>query len=195
MKQTPHIDRQHVKELIHRDELAEGLLKARDWIRGHLETVVIGLLVLAAAIFGAVFFINGQKQKSLEAAKLLNEAHQIFLQSGQVSPEQAASAYGQAYAKFQAVATTYDGSPQALDAKLGMANTQYALGKYADAEREYTLLDSGDAKDAIAALAALGKARSLEAQGKAAEAKSAYLAVLARYPGSLVEAQATAATK
>lgn len=195
MKQTPHIDRQHVKQMLHRDELGEGLLKARDWIRGHLEAVVIGALVLAATVFGIVFFINGQKQKDLEASKLLNEAHQIFLQSGQVAPEQAASAYGQAYAKFQAVATTYDGTEQAQDAKLGMANAQYAMGKFADAEREYAQLDSGKAGDAIGALAAYGKARALEAQGKAADAKNAYLAAANRYPGSAVQALAEAASK
>ncbi len=195
MKQTPHIDRQHVKQMIHRDEFTEGLLKARDWIRGHLETVVIGVLVAAALVFGIVFFINGQKQKDLEASKLLNEAHQVFLQSGQVAPEQAAAAYGQAYAKFQAVASTYDGTPQAQDAKLGMANAQYAMGKFDDAARTYGELDSGKNGDAIGALAAFGKARSLEALGKAADAKNAYLAAANRYPGSPIQAQAEAAAK
>ena len=195
MKQTPHIDRQHVKQMLHRDELSDSLLKARDWVRSHLETVVIGALVLAAAIFGVVFFVNGQKQKDLEASKLLNEAHQIFLQSGQVAPEQAAAAYGQAYAKFQAVATTYDGSEQAQDARLGMANAQYAMGKFADAEREYSLLDSGKKGDAIGALAAYGKARALEAEAKAADAKNAYKAAAERYPGSAIQALAEAAAK
>jgi len=170
-------------------------MRSRDWVRGHLETVVIGVLVAAALVFGVVFFFNGQKQKDLEASKLLNEAHQIFQQSGQVQADQVLGAYAQAYAKFQSVATAYDGTPQALDAKLGMANAQFAMGKYTEAQQEYGLLDSGDAKDPIAALAVYGKAKALEAQGKGAEALAAYQAVSSAYPGGPTDALAQEAVK
>jgi TolA-binding protein len=195
LKDQPHFDRQHVKALLHQDPLTDSLLRARDWVRGHLETVVIVVLVVAALVFGVIFFVNGQAQKDLEASKLLNEAHGIFQQAGQAPEAQVASAYGQAYAKFQAVSTAYEGTPQAQDARLGMANAQFAMGKFAEAQQEYGLLDSGDAKDAIAALAAFGRARALEAQGKVGEALSAYQMVLKTYPLGPGTAQAEGAVK
>jgi hypothetical protein len=195
LKNQPHFDRQHVKALLHQDPLIDGLLRAREWVRGHLETVVIGVLVAAALVFGVVFFVNGQKQKDLEASKLLNEAHMIFQQAGQAPAAQTAAAFGQAYAKFQAVSTAYDGTPQALDAKLGMANAQFAMGKFAEAQQEYGALDSGKAQDSIAALAAFGRARALEAQGKVGEALSAYQMLLKAYPGGPANAQAEEAVK
>jgi predicted negative regulator of RcsB-dependent stress response len=182
LQNQPHIDRQHVKELLHQDPLTEGLLKTRDWVRSHLESVVIGVLVAAAAVFGVVFFINGQAQKDQEASKLLNEAHQVFQQASQAPAEQSAAALGQAYAKFQAVSSAYDGTVQALDARLGMANADFAMGKYPQAQQEYGALDSGKASDPIAAMAAYGAARCLEAQGKAAEALTAYQGGASRYP-------------
>jgi predicted negative regulator of RcsB-dependent stress response len=195
LKNQPHMDRQHIKKILHDDDLSQWLLKARDWVRSHLETVVIGLLVISAVIFAVVFFFNGQKKKDLEASTQLSEAHQFFNQAGQVDPAQTVAAYSQAYAKFQAVATAYDGTVQASDAKLGMANAQFAMGKWADAEREYGALDSGDAKDPLAALAAFGRARSLEAQGKAADALTAYLAVSSHYPKGPATGLAEAAAK
>jgi tetratricopeptide (TPR) repeat protein len=195
LKEQPHFDRQHVKALLHQDPLTDSLLRARDWVRGHLETVVIGVLVAAALVFGVVFFINGQKQKDMEASKLLGEAHQVFQQAGQAPAEQVAAAYGQAYAKFQAVSTAYDGTPQAQDAKLGMANAQFAMGKFVEAQQEYGNLDNGDPKDAIAALASFGRARALEAQSKIGEALSAYQVLLKTYPAGPANAQAQAAIK
>jgi TolA-binding protein len=182
MKPQHPINQRQVKELLHRDELSDWIMNAGTWVKNHLETVVIGALVAAVAVFGIVFFINGQKQKDLEASKLLAEAHQIFQQSGNVPAAQQAGAYSQAYAKFQAVVGAYEGTPQAQDAKLGMANAQFAQGKYAEAEREYAVLDSGDAQDTIGALAAYGKARALEAQGKAVDAQKAYQDAASRYP-------------
>jgi hypothetical protein len=76
-----------------------------------------------------------------------------------------------------------------------MANAQFAMGKFAEAQQEYGLLDSGDAKDAIAALAAFGRARALEAQGKVGEALSAYQMVLKTYPLGPGAAQAEGAVK
>jgi len=183
-------DRRHLKEVLHRDDMMESLLAARDWAKAHLEAVLIGTLVVAAGIFGAIVFVNSQKKNALDASKLLGEAQQIFQQSGSLPAAQAAGAYSQAYAKYQAVASTYDSTPQAQAARLGMANSLLAQDKAADAEREYAALDSRDAKDPIAALAAYGKARSLEAQGKSSDAQQAYAAAAAAYPQSAVVADA-----
>jgi len=195
LKNQPHMDRQHIKKILHDEDLAHWLLQGRDWVRSHLESVVIGALVLAALVFGAVFFFNSQAQKDIKANQDLSEAHQVFAQAGTVDAAQVPAAYGQAYAKFQNVASTYEGSVQAQDAKLGMANAQYAMGKAADAEREYGALDSGDVKDPIAALAAFGRARSLELEGKPADALAAYQAAMSRYPDSPALTQALAAVK
>jgi hypothetical protein len=76
-----------------------------------------------------------------------------------------------------------------------MANAQFAMGKFAEAQQEYGLLDNGEAKDSIAALAAFGRARALEAQLKLGEALSAYQMALKTYPAGPAAAQAEAAVK
>lgn len=187
------LDRQKLKEVLHRDDLSETLLRARDWAKGHLEAVLIGVLVLAALIFGTQFFIQGQRQKSLEASKLLGEAQRIFQQAQGLGAADAAQGYNQAYAKYQAVISGFEGAPQVGPARLGAANALLAQGKAAEAEREYAALDSRDAGDPVGALAALGRARSLEALGKPAEALAAYESALGAYAGALIQAEAEAA--
>ena len=191
MENQPHpYDRRHLKEVLHKNELTDTLYEARDWAKTHLEAVLIGALVLAAAVFGVVFFINGQKDKSLQASLLLTEAQGVFQQSGSLPAAQASQGFTQAFTKFQAISSTYEGTPQAKAAQLGMANADLALGKAADAEREYAALDSRDATNPISALAALGRARALEFQGKAADALKAYGDVLSAYAGTAVAGQA-----
>lgn len=176
------LDRRHLKEVLHRNEMTDTLLDARDWAKSHLEAILIGALVLAALVFGTQFFLQGQRQKALEASKALANAQRAFQQASSLTGAEAAQGFTQAYAAYQAVVSTYDGTPQAQAAHLGLANSLLAQGKPQDAEREFAALDSGDAKDPIAALAAVGKARALELQGKAAEAQAAYQAALAAYP-------------
>jgi TolA-binding protein len=176
------LDRRHLKEVLHRNEMSDTLLDARDWAKSHLEAVLIGALVLAALVFGTQFFLQGQRQKALEASKALGNAQRTFQQAANLSGAEAAQGYTQAYAAYQAVISTYDGTPQAKAAHLGLANSLLAQGKPQDAEREFAALDNGDAKDPVAGLAAVGRARCLELQGKAAEAQKAYEAALATYP-------------
>lgn len=176
------LDRRHLKEVLHRNEVTESLYDLRDWAKSHLEAVLIGALVLAAAVFGTQFLLQSQRQKALDASKSLANAQRAFQQASGAEADQAAQAYSQAYAAYQGVASTYEGTEEAKAARLGMANSLLAQGKPEDAAREFAALESGDAKDPIAALAAVGKARCLDLQGKAAEAVQAYQAALAAYP-------------
>ncbi len=184
------LDRQHLKQVLHRDEISEGFLRARDWAKSHLEAVLIGAMVVAALAFGTHFFIQGQRQKALEASKLLGEAQRLFQQAQTLGPSDAAQGFNQAYAKYQAVVSSYEGTAQAQAARLGQANALLAQGKAAEAEREYAALDSRKADDAVGALAALGRARSLEAQGKPAEAVQAYEQAQGAYPDGPAAAEA-----
>ncbi|HTB34376.1 MAG TPA: tetratricopeptide repeat protein [bacterium] len=193
MKNKHPYDHQHLKQVLHRNEMVSGLEEAQAWVQGHLEAVLIGVVVLAAAGFGGWFFYQGQQQKALDAAKALNEAQSVFQQAGSAPAAEAAQDFNQAYAKYQAVVSGYDGTPQAKAAKLGLANTLLAEGKAPDAERAYADLDSRDASDPIAALAGYGRARSLELQGKGADAAKAYQDAGAAYPDSAVAALAVSA--
>lgn len=169
------LDRRELKQVLHRDDLVEGLHLARDWAKAHLEAILIGTLVAAAVVFGAVFYVQGQRQKALEASKLLGEAQQLFRRAQAAEPAEQAEAFNQAYARYQALLSTYENSPQAPAARLGMANALLALGRFAEAEQEYAALDSGDPKDPIAVMAALGRARIREAQAGQAGAPGAAL--------------------
>ena len=191
-KQHPY-DHRHLKQVLHRNEMLSGLEEAQVWIQGHLEAVLIGAVVLAAAGFGGWFFVQGQQQKALDASKALNEAQSVFQQSGSAPAAEAAQDFAQAYAKYQAVGSGYDGTPQAKAAKLGLANALLAEGKVPDAEKAYAGLDSRDASDPLAALAGYGRARSLELQGKAQDAAKAYQDAAAAYPDSAVAPLAVSA--
>lgn len=195
MKAQHPYDHQHLKQVLHRNDAEAFIENARDWAKAHLEAVLIGAVVLAAAIFGVVFFVNGRHQKALDAAKALNEAQGLFQQAGSLTGPQAVQAFNQAYAKYQSVAGSYEGTPQALAARLGQANALLAQGKAADAEREYAGLDSRKPADAIGALAGFGRARALELQGKAPEAAAAYSQAAQAYPDSAVAGAATAAAQ
>lgn len=192
MKPKPY-DKEHLKQVLHQNELTDELGVIRDWAKAHIEIVLIGALVLAAAAFGTYTFIKGRNQKALDAAMLLNQAQSAFEQAGSQAPAQAAAGYAQARAKYEALADSYEGSVQGKAARLGVANADLALGKGADAEREYAALDGHEAADGIAALAGLGRARALELEGKSADALGAYADVLRNYPGSVVENDAKAA--
>lgn|GEM_PF-6452225 len=191
-KQHPY-DHRHLKQVLHRNEMLSGLEEAQAWIQGHLEAVLIGVVVLAAAGFGGWFYVQGQQQKDLDASKALNEAQSVFQQSGSAPAAEAAQDFAQAYAKYQAVVSGYDGTPQAKAAKLGLANTLLAEGKAPDAEKAYAGLDSRDASDPLAALAGYGRARSLELQGKAQDAAKAYQDAATAYPDSAVAPLAVSA--
>ncbi|HTB23215.1 MAG TPA: tetratricopeptide repeat protein [bacterium] len=196
MKTQPHpYDRKHLKEVLHKNEMTDYVVEGLQWAQAHLEVVLITVLLLAAAVFGAVFFINGRKQKSLDASMLLNEAQNAFEQAAAAPPAQATAAFGQAYAKYQAIIESYQGTGQAKAAQLGLANADLAMGKGAQAEDEYAALDSRAAGDSIAALAGLGKARALEVEGKPADALKAYADALNNYPDSAVDDECLAAEK
>lgn len=193
MSTQPHpYDRKHLKQVLHKNEFADEIFVVRDWAMHHLEAVLIGALVLAAGVFGVIFFINSQKQKDLDASKTLNEAQDLFQQANSMVPPDSLQAYGQAYAKYQAVVSGFDGSVQAQAARLGMANADLAAGKAQDADREYEALNVHDVTSPISALAALGAAKALELEGKPSDAQTAYASALKDYPGSVIESEAKA---
>jgi tetratricopeptide (TPR) repeat protein len=187
-------DSQHLKQVLHQNDLEIWAAKAREWTKSHLEAVLIGVVLLVAAAYGAYAFSTGQAKKAVDAAKALNEAQAMFQQAGSLSGPQAQQAFNQAYAKYQGVVSGFDGTPQAQAARLGQANALLAQGKAADAEREYAALDSRKA-DPIAALAGFGRARALELQGKAKDAADAYQQAGTAYPDSAISAAAMAAAQ
>ncbi|MGH7441698.1 MAG: hypothetical protein ACREKE_03375, partial [bacterium] len=98
MKSKPHpIDRRHLKEVLHRNELTDELQDLRDWSQAHLEIVLVVALLIAALIFGVYFFLNGRKQRALDASMLLTQAQESFEQAASVPVSQSAQAYQQAY--------------------------------------------------------------------------------------------------
>jgi hypothetical protein len=196
LKTQPHpYDRRHLKEVLHKNEMTDSLVEALQWAQAHLEVVLITVLLLAAAGFGTVFFLNGRKQKSMDASMLLNEAQNAFEQADAAPPAQASAAFGQAYAKYEAIVVSYQGTEQAKAAQLGIANADLAMGKGAQAEGEYAALDTHAPADSIAALAGLGRARALEVEGKPAAALAAYADALSNYPDSAVADECLAAQK
>lgn len=196
MKSQPHpYDKQHLKQVLHRNELGDELKDLRDWAQNHLEIVLVSVLLVAALAFGVYFFLNSRKQRELSASLLLNQAQELLAEAVSGPPGQAAAAYGQAYLKYQSLVSTYPGGAQFRAAELGLADSDLGLGKADEAGAEYARLDDGKAGDPLSALGALGVARALEAKGKGADALAAYGHVLSAYPGGAAAAEASAARK
>lgn len=187
--QRPY-DRAHLKEVLHSNEALDALLRARAWVLSHVELVLAAVLLLAASGAGGYFVLHGRAQKAREASRLLTEAQDSLLRARALPAAQAGQALRGAQERFRQLATSYQGTPQARPALLGLAASELALGQGAQAEAEYAKLDSGRKSDALGALGALGRAKALEAQGKVEEALAAYARVPEVYPGSAAEAEA-----
>lgn len=170
MGKVRRLSSEEVKEVLHRDELGLAMEKGAAWVRSHVENVVIGAVVLAAAVFGLRYYLSSREERALEAAKLLAEAEQLYQRAGSLDAAAAPSAFTQAYAKYQGVAQSYEGTPQAFAGRLGMANALFSQGKFDEALREYQALAADKGAGSIAAIAGAGAAACEKAKGQSAAA-------------------------
>ena len=56
MGKVKHLKNRELRQAIKRDELKEFLEESLEWIKGHLENVIIGVVAVAVIGFGTTYF-------------------------------------------------------------------------------------------------------------------------------------------
>lgn len=182
MGKVRRLTHEEIKQLTKRNELDFWLHEAGAWVKGHLEAVIIGAVVLGVGVFGGYYFISSQREArdkaSMDLYGALSQAQRAKGSAPLFDP-QALSGLGAAY---QAVASSQSGAPAGLAAELGLADVEYASGRFEAAAQAYDKFAAANNKSLLAPLALQGKAACLEAQGKAPDALSAYLDLAEKHP-------------
>jgi predicted negative regulator of RcsB-dependent stress response len=180
MGKVKHLSHQQIQKAIKRNEMREAVELSLDWVKGHVESVVIGAVLLAALIFGLVYFQSGRRESAAKASIQLsmadNQFQRVISMGG--NPQMLA----QVAAAYQAVKTEYASSPEALHAELALANLSFETGKYDEAAQAYAAFTAQHGGSTLAPVALAGQGACLEAQNKPAEAAAAYLSVWKNYP-------------
>jgi len=138
------------------------LLKFWPWLEANLKAVIAGAIVVAAIIFGILFYSTHQSQKEIDAGYALS--HLSFESHGVDA--------------LLKIANDYPGTAAGKRASLEAAGMFFATGKYADAQTQFQKFLDAYPDSEFSAQASLGIAASLEAQGKTDLAISAYQKVV-----------------
>ena len=126
--------------------------------------LIIGVLILIAAIGGIAFYWNQQQAVEENASAQLAKA---------TSPEQ-----------LQQVADQYPGTTAGNSALLRIATHHQQKGEYLPAAELYARYAKQNPKSNLAPTVQFAQAQCLEAAGKKAEAQAAYLAIFNNKPVS-----------
>ncbi len=182
MGKVRKLTHEEIKQLTKRNEMSYWLHETGVWVKGHLEAVIIGAVVVGVGIFGGYYFLSNQREARDKAAMDLYSAASQAQRAKSSAPlfdPQALAGLGAAY---QALATGQAGLPAGIAAELGLADLEYASGRFEAASLAYEKFAAANPDSLLTPLALEGKAACLEAQGKHADALAAYLN-LATKPG------------
>jgi predicted negative regulator of RcsB-dependent stress response len=173
------LSHKQIEAAIKRDELRDFLGGSGAWIKAHLENVLIGLVVLALLGFGGIYLLRNRAEDKVKAGIQLSAAEQLYSRAlGSPDPQ----AIEQAKANYEQVRVGFEGSGEAENAELGLANLSFGQGKFDESKSAFERFSAEHPKSALEPLAVLGSAQSQEAMGKVKEAAAAYLSLGLRSP-------------
>lgn len=156
------------------DAPAEILFKLWPWLEQNAKTLIV-IVVAAVVVVGGYFFVQAQhEQNEVNAGEALTT---LMANPPAGGPQASAAA-------LTALASKYSGTPAAVRAQLQGAAMFYSLGNYSNAQTEFEKSLGANSGGQEAAIAQLGLAASLEAQGKQDAAITAYQRVVTGYPSS-----------
>jgi predicted negative regulator of RcsB-dependent stress response len=145
------------------------LFKLWPWIEANKNRLIISVGIAATAIFLFSFFSWRGGQREIEAGRALTQL--TFYSPPNSSPSQLANSYLK-------IANEYPGTLAGRRAWLQGAAVLFAAGQFADAQTQFGKFLEAHPDGAFSALAALGVAASLEAQGRSDSAIGAYQKVI-----------------
>ncbi|HEY2328309.1 MAG TPA: tetratricopeptide repeat protein [Verrucomicrobiae bacterium] len=157
------------------DAPAELIFKFWPWFEANRKRLIIA--GVAAVVGGFVwFYISTQKQQAEQDAGLSYTQLQLSM-----PPNPTTQQVVDGYLK---IAGKYAGTLAGQRARLQAGALQFGAGNYADAQTQFQSFLTAETGSPLAALARMGVASSLEAQGKLDDALAAYRAVVAGFPDS-----------
>lgn len=177
MAKVSRLSHQQIRQALKRDEVKDFVGRTADWMKAHVENVVIGGIAVVVLVFLAAYFVNGRSKSAWKASELLTQADMNFQQDSQSSAGQS-----RARAHYQEVIETYGGTASALEARLGLANCDLQEGKVDAALAGYSQFVSEHPRTFLAPLAVSGKGYCLEAKSQYKEAAAAFASVSQLYP-------------
>lgn len=152
------------------------------WFELNRRPVLVAVGLVCAAIVG-IMVVRARQQASARDA------------SAQLLAALPAGAPGQPPAPLDAqkllqISQKFSGTPSATQARLLAAGQLFADGKFAEAQGQFSGLEDAAPDNPYLGIALLGVAASLDAQGKTAEATTAYDRVISLFPNDAPAQQA-----
>ena len=177
MGKVRRLSNRELRAAIKRNELEEVLDGTGEWIKSHLENVLIGVVLVVVGVVLVPYWMGSRAEQASQAATQLRAAQQEYQRAFAAAGGQA-EALNQARSKFQAVSSSFPGSIAAAQAALGVAQVDLALGQWDQALANFQnfLVEFGEDHE-LAPLAVEGKAQSYEGRGEYEQAASEYLSL------------------
>jgi tetratricopeptide (TPR) repeat protein len=157
------------------------MLELQAWLEVNKKRVAIGIVAVAVVAAGVAIqgWMTRESERTASSALLQLQLSESSAPGGTVP----ASA-------FQQLAADHAGTAAAARSHLLAGEVLYQDGHYAEARTEFERASSLLKDDSLKAVAAFGRAVSLEALGQTAEALQAYQDVTLRHPTSSTAGQA-----
>jgi predicted negative regulator of RcsB-dependent stress response len=157
------------------------MLELQAWLEVNKQRVAVGIVVVAVVVAAVAIqlWVKKESERTASSALLRLQLSESSAPGGAI----AASA-------LQQLAADHSGSAAAARARLLAAEVLFSDGHYAEARAEFERAAGLLKDDMLVAIAAFGRAVSLEALGQVDEAMQAYQEVTLRHPTSSVAGQA-----
>jgi len=163
--------RQWVKKELNKDGLASTLSRTIQWAMANRENVMIGGVVILAALIFIPFLISHQMKMDTECMDMVSQGEILSLQN---QPDRAISNLDAALAKGRKKAEPF--------ALLYKGNTLYSMGRYRDAIDSYKKYMEKYEKKPLTPEVLMGLACSYEQEGDYNMALSTFRNFINKYP-------------
>ena len=155
------------KEDLRHDSFVDAMGNATTWVQRHFMAVLLGVLILAIAVFAGVWMGQSRTRANLSANKLLHDATSAY----------SAGQYSQCLLTLEDLISRHGGSRAGKDAVYLAGASHLALGENDRALERFRQYLHDSASGGYAQSAAMGLGLALEARGERAEALEQFVAV------------------
>ncbi len=157
------------------DAAATFLLKLWPQIEANKNKIAAGAAMVIVIVAGVAFYSWRHEQNQISAGDAVTQS--LMTLPPNSDPAHVDSAYLE-------IAGDYPGTAAGARSLLEGASALFTAGKYANAQAYFQQFLDAHPDDEFSAIAALGVAKCLEAQGKLNEAEGAYQRVINDFPNS-----------
>lgn len=172
-----HFSNAKIKKELKRNELIEAWEQGSEWVRGHLEVVIVAAVAVVLVAVVVPLWAKGRTEREAKAAQMLMEIGRQYDTpagdeggAGYGGPATAREKYTQVQTRYRELATSYPSSASAVLAELGVVHCDLRMGDAAKAEAGYRDFLGKRGGSPYAGYASAGLGQALVLQGKPADA-------------------------